>query len=179
MNKNTRKAIFAFGLTFFMSVSVMASNTLTFTGKVFDSSCIVTVNGGNATIDVGGLAKSDITAAGQTGAPKIFIVSLTSCPASGTGVPTKAYIKFSGTTETDSSYFKNSLVDANAATDIALLIKDSAGNAIHNNSGNIPVNLPVAGGNLDANYTASLVALSSTPGKGDYSTTITYSISYE
>lgn len=179
MNFKFNKTLIVSVLFLSVPFTVNADNKITFTGKVIDSACTVSVNGGVATLDLGDTAATDIATKGQTGAPKIFNISLTSCPAAGAGVPTKAFIKFSGTTDGDETYFKNDLTDTNAAKNVAVIIKDSKNTAIINNDGNTAIDLPAAGGDLDIDYTASLVASAATPTKGDVSTTVTYTVSYE
>lgn len=179
MTLKFNKALIVSALSLTIPFAVNADNKITFTGKVIDSACTVTVNGGVATLDLGETAATDIAVKGQTGAPKLFNITLGSCPAAGSGVPTKAYIKFSGTTDGDDTYFKNELTDTNAAKNVAVLIKDSNNTAIINNDANTSINLPSEGGNLDIDYTASLVATAATPTKGDVSTSVTYTVSYE
>ncbi|MEP8889436.1 fimbrial protein [Enterobacter roggenkampii] len=172
------KTMLFFVLSLAVSFASHADNKITFTGKVIDSACKITVNGGTSSLDLGETAATDIAAKGQTGAPKTFAVSLAACPAAGAGVPTKAYVKFSGTTDGDDTYFKNDLTE-NAATNVAVQIKDASGKAIANNDGNNAIVLPTAGGDLNLEYTASLVASAATPTKGDVSATVTYTVSYE
>lgn len=179
MNSKFNKAILVCALSLATTMAAHADNKITFTGKVIDSACTITVNGGVATLDLGQTSASDIAAKGQTGAPKSFNISLATCPAAGEGVPTKAYVKFSGTTDGDDTYFKNDLSGANAATNVAVLIKDSSDTAISNNDGNNAITLPAAGGAVDIDYTASLVASAAAPTKGDVSSAVTYTVSYE
>lgn len=155
------------------------SNMLTFTGSVIDSACTVTINNGTNTVPLGSTVAKDIAAAGQTGAPKTFDIELTGCPVAGAGVPTKAYVKFSGTTDGDNSYFKNSITGATAATNVAIILKDATGAAIQNNDANTAFDLPAAGGDITAAYTASMIATAALPTKGDVSTSVTYTVSYE
>ncbi|MCE0798784.1 fimbrial protein [Buttiauxella sp. S04-F03] len=156
-----------------------ADNKITFTGKVIDTACTVVVNDGTATLDLGETPVTDLAVAGQTGAPKTFPIALTACPAAAAGVPTKAYIKFSGSTEGDNTYFKNDLTDAAAADNVGILIKDPAGTAIINNDGNTVININPAGGDQTYNYVASLVATALGATKGNVSTAVTYNVSYE
>lgn len=179
MNSKFNKAVFVCALSLATSLVAHADNKITFTGKVIDSACTISVNGGVATLDLGETSAADIAAKGQTGAPKSFNISLGSCPAAAVGVPTKAYIKFSGTTDGDDTYFKNDLTGANAATNVAILIKDAKNTAIINNDGNTAIDLPSAGGAVDLDYTASLVASAAAPTKGDVSSAVTYTVSYE
>lgn len=155
------------------------TNTITFTGKVIDTACTISVNDGNASLDLGSTLASDIATAGQTGAPKEFNVSLTSCPKAAEGVPTKAFIKFSGTTDGDVTYFKNDSASATPASNTGVMVKDNNGTAIANNDGNTQINLPVDGGDIKMVYNAMLVATANTPTQGDVSSTLTYTVSYE
>lgn len=156
-----------------------SSNQITFTGKVIESACTISVNDGNASLDLGSTVASDIATAGQTGAPKEFNISLADCPEAAAGVPTKAFIKFSGDTDGNTSYFKNTSSSETPATNTGVMLKDSKGAAINNNDGNAAIDLPAAGGNVDLTYTAMLVATANTPTQGDVSSTLTYTVSYE
>jgi P pilus assembly protein, pilin FimA len=166
-------------LTLSSILPAAAGKNITFTGTVLDSACTVVVNDGSATLVLGSTLASDISTKSQTGAPKTFNVKLSSCPAAGEGVPTKASVKFSGTTDVDPSYFKNDLTDTNAAKNVGVLIKDSDGQVIVNNDGNTAISLPAAGGDVELPYTASLVATADSPTKGNVSATVTYNISYQ
>jgi type 1 fimbria pilin len=179
MELKINKVVIAASFAVVASLSAHADNTITFNGTVLDAACTVKVNGGTATIELGETPKGDLSAAGKTGAPKEFTVELSACPAAAAGVPTKAYVKFSGTIDGDPTYFKNSKSGATAATNVAVLLKDEAGTAIQNNDGNTAIDLPAAGGDITANYTASMVATATGVTKGDVSTTVTYNVSYE
>lgn len=179
MKSKFNKAVLICALSLTASLAAHADNKITFTGKVIDSACTITVNGGVATLDLGETSAADIAVKGQTGAPKSFNISLSACPAAGAGVPTKAYVKFSGTTDGDDTYFKNELSGANAATNVAIIIKDAKSAAISNNDGNSAIDIPAAGGTVDLDYTASMVASAAAPTKGDVSSAVTYTVSYE
>lgn len=180
MSKLTR--LFMLSALSAISISSMvaqADNKITFTGTVIDTACTVVVNDGTATLDLGSTVVGDLSDAGKTGAPKIFTVSLNACPAAATGVPTKAYIKFSGTTDGDETYFKNDLSDTDAAKHVGIIIKDKNGTAIVNNDSNTAVAINAAGGNQNEQYTASLVATATGASKGKVSSAVTYNVSYE
>ncbi|WP_052281621.1 fimbrial protein [Kluyvera genomosp. 1] len=155
------------------------SNTITFTGTVIEDACTISINNGNATLDLGSTSASDIAIAGQTGAPKEFQVSLTSCPEAAAGVPTKAFIKFTGKTDGNQTYFINDTTSDTPATNTGVMIKDNHGTAIVSNDGNTQIDLPAAGGDINMQYTAMLVATADLPTKGDVSSTMTYTVSYE
>lgn len=156
-----------------------AENKITFTGTVIDTACTVKVNDGTATVLLGETSVTDLAAAGNTGAPKVFTIALTECPEAGAGVPTKAFVKFSGTTEGDETYFKNDLAEADSAAKVGVIIKEPGGTAVVNNDGNSAITIPAEGGDQSLEYTASLVATATGATKGKVSTAVTYNISYE
>ena len=155
------------------------TNTITFTGKVIESACTITVNDGNASLDLGSTLATDIATAGQTGAPKEFNISLTDCPKAAVGIPTKAFVKFTGDTDGNTSYFKNNATRGTKAANTGVMLKDSKGTAIVNNDGNGQIDLPTEGGDISLTYSAMLVATANTPTQGDVSSTLTYTVSYE
>lgn len=155
------------------------TNTITFTGKVIESACTISVNDGNASLDLGSTLAADIATSGQTGAPKEFNISLAGCPKAAVGVPTKAFVKFSGDTDGNTSYFKNTTSSESPATHTGVMLKDGKGTAIINNDGNGQINLPAEGGDISLTYSAMLVATANTPTQGDVSSTLTYTVSYE
>jgi len=151
-----------------------ANNEVTFVGSVLDTACTVTVNDGKSTVDLGGTLKSDLAAQGDTGAPKSFSILLSGCPTDG---PTAAYIKFSGETDGNNSYFKNTATSS-AATNVAVLIKQGE-TTVEANDGNDAITLPEAGGDVNVDYTAQLVATATGATKGAVSSTLTYNVSYQ
>ncbi|MCE9993432.1 fimbrial protein [Enterobacter asburiae] len=158
----------------YSSLSLAADNQITFTGKVLDTACTVTVNGGNSKVDLGGTLKSDISKQGNTGAPKSFTIALSACPADG---PTGAYIKFSGETDGNSSWFKNTETNS-PATKVAVLIKQG-NTTVSADDGNDVISIPATGGDVNVDYTAQLIATADGATKGSVSSTLTYNISYQ
>ncbi|AWH87598.1 fimbrial protein [Limnobaculum parvum] len=178
MKVQINKVLLAAALFTAIPSTVMAGE-ITFTGKVIDAGCTVDVDGStDKTIDIGSTPKSDLSGAGMTGAPKAFTINLKGCPTAGAGVPTTASVKFSGTTDGNETYFKNSLTGATAAANVAVLLKDSSDTDIINNDGNQPITLPIAGGDIAANYTARLVATATGVTSGDVQSVVTYTVSY-
>ena len=155
------------------------TNTITFTGKVIESACTISVNDGNASLDLGSTLAADIATSGQTGAPKEFNISLADCPKAAAGIPTKAFVKFTGDTDGNTSYFKNTSGSGTAATNTGVMLKDSKGTPIINNDGHAQIDLPAVGGDINLTYSAMLVATANTPTQGDVSSTLTYTVSYE
>ncbi|ALX79499.1 fimbrial protein SthA [Cronobacter malonaticus] len=151
------------------------SQTLTFNGKVLDAACTVTVDGGNSTIELGETAKADLVNKGDTGAPKTFTIKLSACPA---GSVSQANIKFSGETDGDDSYFKN-LATTDAATHVGVLLKQNGTDVVYVNDGNTDITIPAEGGDVSVDYTAQLVATGTGVTKGNVSSTLTYSVSYQ
>ncbi|MBK5072533.1 fimbrial protein SthA [Budviciaceae bacterium CWB-B4] len=176
MKVEIKKVLLIAALLTAIPSSVMAG-TITFKGKVIDAGCTVDVDGNtDETIDLGSTPKGDLTSAGVTGAPKSFVINLKGCPVAGTDVPTMAYVKFSGTTDGKNSYFKNSITTG--ATNVAVLLKDEAGNEIVNNDGNEAIAIPTTGGDIAVNYTARLVATATGVTSGDVQSVVTYTVSY-
>lgn len=151
-----------------------ANNEVTFVGSVLDTACTVIVNDGNSTVDLGGTLKSELGAQGDTGAPKRFSILLSGCPTDG---PTTAYIKFSGETDGNSGWFKNTATSS-AATNVAVLVKQGE-TTVEANDGNDAITLPAAGGDVNVDYTAQLVATATGVTKGAVSSTLTYNVSYQ
>lgn len=176
MKVEIKKVLLIAALLTAIPSSVMAG-TITFKGKVIDAGCTVDVDGNtDETIDLGSTPKGDFTSAGVTGAPKSFVINLKGCPVAGTGAPTMAYVKFSGTTDGKNTYFKNSITTG--ATNVAVLLKDEAGNDIINNDGNEGIAIPAIGGDIAVNYTARLVATATGVTSGDVQSVVTYTVSY-
>ncbi|EOB9989643.1 fimbrial protein SthA [Cronobacter sakazakii] len=151
------------------------SQTITFNGKVLDAACTVTVGDGSSTVELGETVKSDLVNKGDTGAPKLFTITLSSCPA---GSPAKANIKFNGETDGDDSYFKN-IATTDAATNVGVLLKQYGTDTVYVNDGNTDITLPAEGGDVTVDYTAQLVATGTGVTKGNVVSTLTYSISYQ
>ncbi|WP_312980278.1 fimbrial protein [Atlantibacter sp.] len=165
--------------SFLISAGISAANasdTITFNGQVIDSACTIIVNGGNSTIEIGTIAKDNLSNKGNTGAPQAFDISLTSCPQAAAGVPTKAYIKFSGPTEGDPTYFKN-VSTVNAAHNVGVLLKQGS-TTVKADANNDAIDLPPAGGDVTANYTAQLVATNTGATAGNVTSVLTYNVSY-
>lgn len=53
MNSTFNKAVLICALSLATSLAAHADNKITFTGKVIDSACTISVNGGVATLDLG------------------------------------------------------------------------------------------------------------------------------
>ncbi|WP_312973260.1 fimbrial protein [Atlantibacter sp.] len=153
-----------------------AADTITFNGKVIDTTCTVVVNGGDSTIEIGSIPKEDVANKGDTGAPKSFNISLESCPLAAVGVPTQAYIKFSGPTDGDPSYFKNVATNS-AALNVGVLLKQGS-TVVKADADNDPIILPPAGGNVTEDYTAQLVATNAGSTVGNVTSVLTYNVSY-
>ncbi|ELY4775400.1 fimbrial protein [Cronobacter turicensis] len=169
-------SIIAVLATLCCSEAAMAtSQTLTFNGKVLDAACTVTVGDGSSTIDLGETAKADLVNKGDTSAPKTFTITLSSCPA---GSPAKANIIFTGQTDGDDSYFKN-LAATDPAVNVGVLLKQNGTDAVKVNDGNTDIAIPAEGGSVSVDYTAQLVATGSGVTKGNVSSTLTYSVSYQ
>jgi len=169
-------SIIAVLATLCCSEAAMAtSQTLTFNGKVLDAACTVTVGDGSSTIDLGETAKADLVNKGDTGAPKNFTITLSACPA---GSVAKANIKFSGQTDGDDSYFKN-ISTTGAATNVAILLKQNGTDVVKVNDGNTDIAIPTEGGDVSVDYTAQLVATATGVTKGNVTSTLTYSVSYQ
>lgn len=158
-------------------MAVHAEKTITFTGTVIDTACVVTVNGGNTTLELGTTAAADLAEAGKIGAPKEFLVVLSDCPAPADGIPTAATITFDGETDGNTSWFKNGST-VNPATNVGVEIKDADGQAIVDGAKNTPIALP-ASGEKSLTYTASLVATAAGATKGSVSSALTYTVGYQ
>ncbi|MFK3710500.1 fimbrial protein [Leclercia adecarboxylata] len=157
-----------------MNLASAANNEVTFIGTVLDTACTVTVNNGNSTVDLGGTLKSDLSQQGDTGAPKKFSILLSACPAEG---PTTAWIKFTGQTDGNDGWFKNTAT-ASAATNVAVMIKQGE-TIVEANDGNDAIAIPATGGDVNVDYTAQLVATAAGATKGTVSSTLTYNVSYQ
>ncbi|WP_368542619.1 fimbrial protein [Enterobacter soli] len=174
LNSLNTSCLFLLSALGYSTFASAADNQITFTGQVLDTACTVNVNGGNSKVELGGTLKSDISKQGETGAPKQFTIALTACPADG---PTAAYIKFSGETDGNTSWFKNTEVDS-PATNVAVLIKQG-NTTVNADDANDSVSIPATGGDVNVDYTAQLIATADGATKGGVSSTLTYNVSYQ
>ena len=174
INTLKRSACLFIAVMSLSSQAFAADNEVTFTGSILDSTCTVNVNGGQSIIDLGGEPKSSFTQQGDVGAAKIFNIVLESCPADGS---TKAYIKFSGQTDTNSYWFKNTATDS-PASNIAVMVKQGE-TVVAADDGNDAVDLPTTGGDVTVNYSAQFVATATGVTSGAVSSTLTYNVSYQ
>ncbi|HEN4999342.1 TPA: fimbrial protein [Klebsiella aerogenes] len=164
-------------LTFCGASAAMAENTITFTGTVLDTGCDIAVDGGtaNATVDLGSTAATDLVTKGDLGAPKQFVIDLSSCPTANS-----ANIVFSGQVDADAadpSYFKNSAGVGSAATNVAVQLKQggSNGTVVENNADNDQIDL--SSGAATQTYTASMIATGQAEA-GDVQAVLTYNVRY-
>lgn len=155
--------------------AVQAANTITFNGTVLDATCTVALDGGTTTVEMGSVSKTDLEA-NSFSAAKDFKISLTGCPTTDEGVPTKAKITIDGDTDTTNpDYFKN----AGAATGVAIAIYEGSSGA----SGTA-VKSHTEGSEIDISSGAAIVpyvvkmAKVGTVGQGGVTSTVTYNVTY-
>lgn len=110
-----------------------AANTITFTGKVSDTTCTATIDNGVSSIEMGTSSVADLDT-NTYGAAKSFSFTLTGCPKTTEGGNALARVTFGGEADTtNSDYFKNQAAES-PATGVAVAIFDNKGALLKNNT---------------------------------------------
>ncbi|EMJ9287971.1 TPA: fimbrial protein [Klebsiella michiganensis] len=153
-----------------------AANTITFTGKVSDTTCTATIDNGVSSIEMGTSSVADLDT-NTYGAAKSFSFTLTGCPKTTEGGNALARVTFGGEADTtNSDYFKNQAVES-PATGVAVAIFDNKGALLKNNTEGADVD--ISSGAATIPFTVKLAKSgTATPTKGAVQTTVTYNVTY-
>ncbi|WP_163461593.1 fimbrial protein [Klebsiella michiganensis] len=153
-----------------------AANTITFTGKVSDTTCTATIDNGVSSIEMGTSSVADLDT-NTYGAAKSFSFTLTGCPKTTEGGNALARVTFGGEADTtNSDYFKNQAAES-SATGVAVAIFDNKGALLKNNTEGADVD--ISSGAATIPFTVKLAKSgTATPTKGAVQTTVTYNVTY-
>lgn len=153
-----------------------AANTITFTGKVSDTTCTATIDNGVSSIEMGTSSVADLDT-NTYGAAKSFSFTLTGCPKTTEGGNALARVTFGGEADTtNSDYFKNQAAES-PATGVAAAIFDNKGALLKNNTEGADVD--ISSGAATIPFTVKLAKSgTATPTKGAVQTTVTYNVTY-
>lgn len=153
-----------------------AANTITFTGKVSDTTCTATIDNGVSSIEMGTSSVADLDT-NTYGAAKSFSFTLTGCPKTTEGGNALARVTFGGEAgTTNSDYFKNQAAET-PATGVAVAIFDNKGALLKNNTEGADVD--ISSGAATIPFTVKLAKSgTATPTKGAVQTTVTYNVTY-
>ncbi|HID9123021.1 TPA: fimbrial protein [Klebsiella michiganensis] len=153
-----------------------AANTITFTGKVSDTTCTATIDNGVSSIEMGTSSVADLDT-NTYGAAKSFSFTLTGCPKTTEGGHALARVTFGGEADTtNSDYFKNQAAES-PATGVAVAIFDNKGALLKNNTEGADVD--ISSGAATIPFTVKLAKSgTATPTKGAVQTTVTYNVTY-
>lgn len=177
-------SLFAWVLTSTFAVSAIAANgTITFNGKVTDTTCSIAVNGGteNATVTLPTVSSNSLKILGETAGATPFNISLTAC--SGTALGT-ASTYFEPGTYVDSTTGRlnidSTVSDAAKNVQVELLNASMdpiiAGTSVANGQNDIAVDISAGSGTL--NYFARYYATAQSVA-GSVATQIDYTMTYE
>jgi major type 1 subunit fimbrin (pilin) len=163
--------------TFGVAASANAANTgsISFTGKVYKDTCVISVNGG-ATVVLPTVATSAFaTTAGTalTSSATPFTIALTACDNN----LVSAAMAFNGSNiDTANGYLKNSLTTNNANVEIQLL---NSTNAVINASTqqNAPT-IALAAGTGSTTLTAQYITTATTTTAGLVASTVAFTLTY-
>lgn len=154
--------------------------TITFTGKLTDSTCDVKVNNsanGSATVTLPTLPVSQLAAANATAGNTNFTMKLSNCtPATGT---VRAYFEAGANVDPVYGRLTNAALAAEAAGNVQVQLLDAKDNVLEagNTSQRSLDGTALNGGAADLNYQARYFATGATSA-GKLSTSVTYSIDY-
>lgn len=156
--------------------SQAASNTITFTGAVSDTTCTATIDGGVTSIEMGTTSVADLKA-NTYGAAKNFSFTLANCPAKADGGNVIARVTFGGEADSANSYYFKNQASASAASGVAVAIFDNAGTLLKNNEEGADVDISSGGATIP--FTVKMAKSGSAdPTKGAVQTTVTYNVTY-
>ncbi|HIF6300653.1 TPA: fimbrial protein [Klebsiella michiganensis] len=153
-----------------------AANTITFNGKVSDTTCTATIDNGVSSIEMGTSSVDELDK-NTYGAAKSFSFTLTGCPKTEDGGTDVARVTFGGEADTtNSDYFRNQATDS-PATGVAVAIFDNKGALLKNNTEGADVD--ISSGTATIPFTVRLAKSgTNAPTKGAVQTTVTYNVTY-
>lgn len=159
------------------------SGTITINGKVMNSTCDVTGNGGtnDFTVTLPPVAKTALASSGQTAGDTGFTLSLSNCPTTPAGL--KVGAQFYSSANADATGRLTNTVTSGGATNVAIQLLDGSSNPIAvaaSQSGAAVTDQTTvpASGNASLSYTARYYA-TGVATAGNVSTTVQYVINYQ
>ncbi|CAM3793790.1 fimbrial protein [Rahnella victoriana] len=160
-------------LCFTHPVAHAEDGTINFTGQIVAATC--DVNGGSGAIlnvDLGNVAATSFTAAGDTSSPTAFTIALTKCPTTFTA----AAVKFGGTADA----VDNQLLEVTGgATGVGIEIADNQGVSIpvYTASRFYPIDATAEG--VEMNFIARYKSTAATVGEGAANAVSQFTINYQ
>lgn len=166
----------------FVASAFAVDGTIKINGLITNTTCSVSVNGGNnnATVTLPTVSASSLAVAGATTGTTPFTISLSKC--AGTSLKTaRTYFEPGSYVDSPSGRLNINSAEQNAATNVQVQLLNASRNAIvagasANNSQNIPVD--ISSGNGKLNYFAQYYA-TGTATAGSVTTQVDYTIVYE
>lgn len=174
----TAAVIASFGIAAFASQAALAASTgtINFSGKVYNDTCTINVNGGGATVALPVVATSAFsTSAGValTTSATNFSIALSGCDTNLTG----AQMAFSGANiDATTGNLKNSLTTNNSNVEIELL---SGASVVNTKTGvNAPL-IALSSGTGSTTLTAEYITTAATTTPGLVSSSVGFTLTYQ
>lgn len=151
-----------------------ADGNINFTGEVIGNACTITgSSGSNVSVELGQVATSSFSKAGDTAAPTKFSIGLSKC----TSVDS-AQVSFDGTQDRTNNNLIKLSTATGAATGVGIGIYEAdSTTAIPLYTKSAPVT--VTGGSANFNFVAKYVATSSTVTAGPANASATFTVIYK
>ena len=156
-----------------MSAAQASDGTVTFTGSIVATSCVIT-GGGNIAVTLPPVDASALSAAGKTATPTQFNIAMTGCPATTT---LHALFEIGANVDTTTGNLKNT----GTATNVEISLLNSALGAINiatqaNDGAGTGLTTTTAGA-YTLSYYAQYIATGAA-GAGSVASSVTYSLVY-
>lgn len=155
-----------------VNIAHAADGTVHFNGNIVSDACTVDASAQNLSVDMGSVAATAFSAAGDKASPSKFSINVTECPDSVKQVA----VKFDGTSDTANTDLLK-LDSDQTATGVAIEIADNNGTAIplHTES---PA-YQVADGSASLDFMGRYVATSATVEAGTANASSQFTINYQ
>lgn len=174
MKKNLIAVAMASFTVFGAANALAAGGQVNFTGKIIDTGCdVVNTVSNPLVVNLGEVAKSEFTAAGDTAAATGFTLKLTNCPAT----VSAAKIKFDGTALNGDNSVLKLTPDAGVATGVGIQISDIA-DVLPLFQESTAYALQSGSAENDLNFTARYIAVSSAVTPGPANSSANFSVTY-
>ncbi|HDJ1439260.1 TPA: fimbrial protein [Serratia rubidaea] len=161
-----------------MSGANAADGTIHFTGAITADACTVDADSQDMTVNLGTVASTAFSAAGDKASPTRFTINLGSCPAS----VTTASVKFDGTADSAN----NDLLQLDASADptadasgVGIEIADDAGTAIPLFSSSKEYPIDAASSSASMTFVARYVSTAATVNAGAANATSQFTVNYQ
>ncbi|HHD7462690.1 TPA: fimbrial protein [Klebsiella oxytoca] len=167
-----------------LSASVFAADgTITINGKITDTTCTISVDGGSndATVTLPTVSASSLAATGQTAGATPFTISLSGC--SGTSLNTAStYFEPGAYVDSSTGRLNIDTTASDAATNVQVELLNAdmnaivAGASVANGQNDVPVDISSGSGTL--NYFAQYYATDASTA-GSVTTQVDYTMTYQ